>query len=76
MLDFNCNLFVAKQEHKTKESTCAENVCASTSGDWAAYQTPDGYWYYFNNQTGGKILPNDQLLPTLCSALCSALCVL
>ena len=23
---------------------------------WAAYQTPEGYWYYFNNQTGGKCL--------------------
>ncbi|CAB4001999.1 WW domain-binding 4, partial, partial [Paramuricea clavata] len=47
------NETIPKQEHKI-ESCCAENAGASNSenGDWAAYQTPEGYWYYFNNQTG------------------------
>lgn len=37
-----------------EESCLAKNV--DESGYWAAYQTAEGYWYYFNNQTGGKWL--------------------
>ena len=46
------NLFIAKQEHQAEESCLAANVVESSH--WSVYQTPEGYWYYFNNQTRGK----------------------
>ena len=44
--------FKQAEEKKTEESCCIETDNSSSSGEWAAYQTQEGYWYYFNNQTG------------------------
>ncbi|XP_028402425.1 WW domain-binding protein 4-like [Dendronephthya gigantea] len=45
-----------KEELQTKDVSSSDNIGFSDPGAgndvWNAYQTPEGYWYYYNNQTG------------------------